>query len=217
MRRFPLPFQPKSPTCRPREQQKKMRKSRGTDRILPTAQTASESHSMRLHERVAKGGAATVNGDECRSWAGHQVMLARVPHHQTTAPGRPSRPAAPGPVRRAADPVVHPDAKTRCVKIFRIGLGAVIKLISRMSPPQLGHASGNSSPTRASSFAQAIRDVSWWQGISSKPPAGPQQPLPTVAETPAHSPVFASRCVPMFPMASAVTACRRGWFGANTP
>ena len=24
---------------------------------------------MRLHERVAKGGAATVNGDECRSWA----------------------------------------------------------------------------------------------------------------------------------------------------
>ncbi|MBT3212754.1 MAG: hypothetical protein HOD99_00850 [Planctomycetaceae bacterium] len=51
---------------------------------------------MRLHERVAKGGAATVNGDECRSWAGHQVMLARVPHHQTTAPGRPSRPAAPG-------------------------------------------------------------------------------------------------------------------------
>ena len=144
MRRFPLPFQPKSPTCRPREQQKKLRKSGLTDRILPSAQTASESHSMRLHERVAKGGAAAVNGDECRSWAGHQVMLARVPHHQTTAPGRPSRPAAPGPVTRAADPVVHPDAKTRCVKIFRIGLGSVMKLISRISPPQLGHASGNS-------------------------------------------------------------------------
>ena len=96
MRRFPLPFQPKSPTCTRRERQKKLRKSGLTDRILPSAQTASESHSMRLHERVAKGGAATVNGDECRSWAGHQVMLARVPHHQTTAPGRPSRPAAPG-------------------------------------------------------------------------------------------------------------------------
>jgi hypothetical protein len=32
--------------------------------------------------------------------------------------------------------------------------------ISRMSPPHAGHSSGNSSPTRASSFAQAIRDVS---------------------------------------------------------
>ena len=40
-----------------------------------------------------------------------------------------------------------------------------MKLISPISPPQLGHASGNSSPTRASSFAQAIRDVSWWQGF----------------------------------------------------
>ena len=99
MRRFPLPFQPKSPTCTRRERQKKLRKSGLTDRILPSAQTASESHSMRLHERVAKGGAATVNGDECRSWAGHQVMLARVPHHQTTAIGRPSPPAAPGPRR----------------------------------------------------------------------------------------------------------------------
>ena len=154
MRRFPLPFQPKSPTCTRRERQKKLRKSGLTDRILPSAQTASESHSMRLHERVAKGGAATVNGDECRSWAGHQVMLARVPHHQTTAPGRPSRPAAPGPVTRAAVPVVHRDAS----KSFGSASGAVIKLISRMSPPQLGHASGNSSPTRASSFAQAIRD-----------------------------------------------------------
>ncbi|MFM7206796.1 MAG: hypothetical protein ACKO4T_09020 [Planctomycetaceae bacterium] len=32
--------------------------------------------------------------------------------------------------------------------------------ISRMSPPQFGHSSGNSSPTRAISFAQAIREVS---------------------------------------------------------
>ena len=112
MRRFPLPFQPKSPTCTRRERQKKLRKSGLTDRILPSAQTASESHSMRLHERVAKGGAATVNGDECRSWAGHQVMLARVPHHQTTAPGRPSRPAAPGPVTRGVsrEKQTSPDA-----------------------------------------------------------------------------------------------------------
>ena len=35
--------------------------------------------------------------------------------------------------------------------------------ISRMSPPQVGHASGNSSPTRAMSFAHAIREKSWPQ------------------------------------------------------
>jgi hypothetical protein len=34
-----------------------------------------------------------------------------------------------------------------------------MKEISRISPPQLGHASGNASPTRDSSLAQAIRDV----------------------------------------------------------
>ena len=47
----------------------------------------------------------------------------------------------------------------RTVKTFRSGPGSVMKLISRLSPSQLGHASGNSSPTLASSFAQAIRDV----------------------------------------------------------
>ena len=37
--------------------------------------------------------------------------------------------------------------------------------ISRMSPPQLGHARGNSSPTRAMSFARAIREVSCERGL----------------------------------------------------
>jgi hypothetical protein len=49
--------------------------------------------------------------------------------------------------------------------------------INRMSPPQVGHASGNSSPTLAISLAQAIRDVScegqtvidhWGSGSSQK-------------------------------------------------
>ena len=35
-----------------------------------------------------------------------------------------------------------------------------MKAISRMWPPHAGHSSGNSSPTRARSFAQAIREVS---------------------------------------------------------
>ena len=37
--------------------------------------------------------------------------------------------------------------------------------ISRMSPPQFGHSSENSSPTRAMSFAHAIRDVSCERGF----------------------------------------------------
>ena len=40
-----------------------------------------------------------------------------------------------------------------------------LNAISRMSPPQFGHASGNSSPTLAISLAQAIRDVSWERGF----------------------------------------------------
>ena len=37
----------------------------------------------------------------------------------------------------------------------------------RMSPPHPGHSSGNSSPTRAMSFAHAIREVSWEGGASA--------------------------------------------------
>ena len=75
-----------------------------------------------------------------------------------------------------------------------------MKLISRISPPQFGHASGNASPTRASSFAQAIREVSWEHAFSAV--------LSVLA--------VASRCSLTFPIAMAVTAGRNGWFGANT-
>jgi len=44
-----------------------------------------------------------------------------------------------------------------------------------MSPPQVGHASGNSSPTRAISFAHAIRDVSC-EGLA--PAAQQSVPVP---------------------------------------
>ena len=40
-----------------------------------------------------------------------------------------------------------------------MGPGSVMKAIRRMSPPHAGHSSGNSSPTRAISFAQAIREL----------------------------------------------------------
>ena len=53
----------------------------------------------------------------------------------------------------------------RCMRIFRIGPGSVMNAISRMSPPQVGHASGNSSPTRGMSLAQAIRDASCERGF----------------------------------------------------
>jgi len=46
------------------------------------------------------------------------------------------------------------------VRIFLIGPGSVMKAISRMSPLHAGYSSGNSSPTRAMSFAHAVREVS---------------------------------------------------------
>ena len=51
-------------------------------------------------------------------------------------------------------------------RIFRIGPDSVMKAMSRMSPPHAGHSSGNSSPTRAISFAQAIREVSCELGFA---------------------------------------------------
>ena len=46
-----------------------------------------------------------------------------------------------------------------------MGPGSVMNAISRMSPPQVGHASGTSSRTRAMSLAQAIREVSCKRGF----------------------------------------------------
>jgi hypothetical protein len=57
-----------------------------------------------------------------------------------------------------------------------------MKVISRMSPPQFGHSSGNSSPR---SFAQAIREVSCergFAGVSQQPSAAcPPTACPSVA------------------------------------
>jgi hypothetical protein len=46
-----------------------------------------------------------------------------------------------------------------------VSAGSVMKAINRMSPPQFGHWSGNSSPTRAMSLAHAIREVSCERGF----------------------------------------------------
>jgi DNA-binding transcriptional regulator YdaS (Cro superfamily) len=58
----------------------------------------------------------------------------------------------------------------------------VMNAMSRMSPPQFGHSSGNSSPTRASSFAQAIREVSC-EGLA--PAAQQSVPVPVSLPFPA--------------------------------
>ena len=63
-----------------------------------------------------------------------------------------------------------------------------------MSPPHAGHSSGNFSPTRAISLAQAIREVSWERGFWF---ASPQPPV--ACSSLACPPVVASRCFPTFP------------------
>ena len=51
-----------------------------------------------------------------------------------------------------------------------------------MSPPHAGHSSGNFSPTRVISLAQAIRDVSWERGRCGLPKRQSRvRRLPTVA------------------------------------
>ena len=89
-----------------------------------------------------------------------------------------------------------------------MGAGSVMNEMSRMSPPQAGHSSGNASAIRASSFAHAMRDVSWDRfsvSVSAPPagwlsgPAGPGLHVPGPTDLPA------------FPIASAVTSGRRGW------
>ena len=76
---------------------------------------------------------------------------------------------SPTPMRRSLPRISEPRAgesgggssgSPRCVRILRIGPGSVMNAMSRMSPPQVGHASENSSPTLAISLAQAIREVS---------------------------------------------------------
>lgn len=62
----------------------------------------------------------------------------------------------------------------KCVRIFRIAPGSVMKAISRISPPHPGHCSGNSSPTQAMSLAQAIREGACERGfarVSQQPSA----------------------------------------------
>ena len=94
----------------------------------------------------------------------------------------------------------------KCVRIFRIGPGSVMNAMSRMSPPHPGHAKGNSSPTRAMSFAHAIREVSWEGGLSHESQRSPVVSPPAVCPPNACPPVAASRRLPTFAMARAVTA-----------
>ncbi len=62
------------------------------------------------------------------------------------------------------------------VKIFRIGPGSVMKAMSRMSPPRLGHSSENPLPTRGIKLALAIREVSLMAGLSAQLKTIPEQP-----------------------------------------
>lgn len=56
------------------------------------------------------------------------------------------------------------------MRILRIGAGSVMKAVSRMSPPQPGHTSGNGSTILAMSCAHAMRAVSWERGGASGAP-----------------------------------------------
>jgi hypothetical protein len=94
----------------------------------------------------------------------------------------------------------------RCVRIFRNGPGSVMNEMSRMSPPHLGHSTGNSSPTRAMSLAQAIRKVSRKRSLSRESQQSPVASSPAACPPTAYPPVAASRRLPTFPFVE----CRDG-------
>jgi hypothetical protein len=71
--------------------------------------------------------------------------------------------------------------------------------MSRMSPPHPGHSSGNSSPTRAMSLAQAIREVSRERGWSHESQRSPLACSPAACPLAACPSVAASRRLPTFP------------------
>ena len=164
---------------------------------------------------------APLRGCGCRSRAARRATLERSPDRRASARARPSRwagreratPVAARAVRQDASesfgsaPVRGQDVRSnrRLTRVRRPRMvshsWSSLNAISRMSPPQFGHAKGNSSPTRAMSFAQAIREVSCERGFSRVS----QQP-PVACPPPPCPPVTASRCLPMLPMARAVTA-----------
>ena len=87
-------------------------------------------------------------------------------------------PAYEPPVRRGPAP-----AGSRLVT----GPGSVMNAMSWMSPPHSRRAKGNSSPTRAISFAQAIRVVSWERRFSVDSQSPSAAYLPTACPPDAES------------------------------
>ena len=57
-----------------------------------------------------EGMAPALSGDECRSWAGHPVMVARVSPSPSDCASSPQSTGGPGMVIRAVDPAARPDA-----------------------------------------------------------------------------------------------------------
>ena len=131
------------------------------------------------HARLAGGAAQDPGRTGCAVHLPQPRRRPGIPGH-----ARRGRGLHPHPEQRVADRVSSDDrspqsvggpragetgggssGSPRCVRIFRIGPGSVMNGISRTSPPHTGHSRGNSSPTRAMSLAQAIRDVSCEPGF----------------------------------------------------
>jgi hypothetical protein len=106
-----------------------------------------------------------VRGCGCRSRAARRVTPEKSPGRKWTCTSSPQSVGGP----RAGEIGGGSSGSPKCVRIFRIGPGSVMKAMSRMSPPHAGHWSGNSSPTRAISVAQVIREVSWERGFAWVP------------------------------------------------
>jgi hypothetical protein len=139
-------------------------------------------------------------GYRCR--AARRATTERLPGRKWTCTSSPQSVGGP----RAGETGGGSSGSPRCVRIFRIGPGSVMNAMSRMSPPHPRARKRKLLAHRGMSLAHAIREVSWEGRLSHEshpwPLASPSAACPPTA----CPPVAASRGLPTFPMASAVTA-----------
>ena len=105
-----------------------------------------------------------IRGCGCRCRAARRVTPEKSPGRKWTWTSSPQSVGGP----RAGETGGGSSGWPRCVRTFRIGPGLGVTRSAGYRRRTQGHSSGNSSPTRAMSFAQAIREVSCERGFEAR-------------------------------------------------
>ena len=135
-------------------------------RVVSECHEGGQTTSQELARVMNHSSLSSTGGCRCRSPATRRATPESRNGRRGAGRARPSRSAGPQRARVAVARAALPG-----VSGFPDRPGSVMNAISRMSPPHVGHARGNSSPTRAISLTQAIREVSWLRGLPAETPS----------------------------------------------